>query len=238
MTVSSVSFIWFDLGYTLVYQEREAVYRRFLLERGIDLPLEQIEQAYHQTDKLFMREYPGVLGKEPHSFMPWYLGVLNYRLGVRFPLQEQYARLMELQDGKRVWRAYPFAKEVLAELRARSLGIGLISNWDATARNVLEDTGLLPYFDHIIVSSEVRAEKPEEAIFRLALRAAGLPAHACLYVGDNYYDDVVGSAKVGMQSLLINRFGTLGIEELKGVRTISSIQEIPRLLDAPREIAT
>lgn len=234
----TLSFIWFDLGYTLVYQEREPVYRQFLLERGIDLPLAQIELAYHQTDKLFMRDYPGALGKERHSFYPWYLGVLNYKLGLHFPLQEQYARLTELQGGQTVWRAYPFAKEVLRTLKERSLGIGLISNWDGTARAVLEETGLLPYFDHIIVSSEVHIEKPDEAIFRRALEEAGVPAQACLYVGDNYYDDVVGSAKVGMKSLLINRFGTFGIEELVGVRPIASIRDLPRWLDARLEIAT
>ncbi|AJY75929.1 HAD family hydrolase [Paenibacillus beijingensis] len=232
----TVSFIWFDLGYTLVYQEREAVYRRFLLEQGIELSLNQIERAYHETDKLFMRKYPGALGKELSSFYPWYLGVLNYRLGLSFPLQEQVSRLSQLQDGHAGWRAYPFSLQVLQALKERSLGIGLISNWDGTARTVLKETGLLPYFDHIVISSEVHKEKPDEAIFRMALEEAKLPPQACLYVGDNYYDDVVGSAKVGMSSFLINRFGALGIEELDGVRTIASIQELPHLLDSQTKI--
>lgn len=53
-----------------------------------------------------------------------------------------------------------------------------------------------------------------------------------MYVGDNYYDDVIGSSKVGMESCLINRFGNVGIEEIDSVRTISSVADLPRLLVA------
>lgn len=84
--------------------------------------------------------------------------------------------------------------------------------------------------DHIIVSSEVQVEKPDVRIFLKAAELAGVDPKQCLYVGDNYYDDVVGSAKAGMKPILINRFGTLGIEEITFERTLLSVEELPELL--------
>ncbi|WP_080834465.1 HAD family hydrolase [Cohnella massiliensis] len=227
----TISFVWFDLGYTLVYQEREKAFERFLLEEGIDLGIERIELAYHLADKLFMREYPGVLGREPSTFYPWYIGVLNHFLGLHFDLERQCRRLRELQrPPERAWRPFPEAARVLRELHGMAVGTGLISNWDASARTVLEDAGLLSLLDPVVVSSEVGAAKPDPEIFRIALERAGVPAERCLYVGDNYYDDVVGSAGAGMRSCLINRFGSRGVEEIGAATVLTSVGDVPAYL--------
>ncbi|OBZ11694.1 haloacid dehalogenase [Bacillus sp. FJAT-27264] len=229
----TVAYIWFDLGYTLVYLEREEAYREFLLEQGIEKSLADIEEAYHQTDKLFMRQYPGALGRGTETFYLWYIGVLNYALNVHFDLVHQCRRLREIEARQQSgWRAFPETLEVLGLLKKHSYGIGLISNWDFTARTVLEENGLLHFFDQIVISSEVGVLKPDEAIFKKALKLAGVSAGQSLYVGDNYYDDVIGSQRVGMESCLINRFGRLGIEEIGPVPTLSSIKELPQLLGA------
>ncbi|MFF2480840.1 HAD family hydrolase [Paenibacillus sp. NPDC058071] len=230
------SFIWFDLGYTLVYQQREEAYRKYLLERGIDISIAEIERAYHLTDKLFMRQYPGALSKELTTFYSWYIGMLNYSLGVRFDLSVQCARLLQLQkEGGQGWRPFPFASSALSELKRNGYGLGLISNWDESCRTLLRNIGLETYFDEIVVSSEVELEKPDTRIFEHGLRAADVRPEECVYVGDNYYDDVVGSGKAGMDCFLINRFGRLGIEELQYEKTISSVQELPALLLKPEQ---
>jgi hypothetical protein len=71
----AVSFIWFDLGYTLVYMQRETTYQQALKNFGIDVPLADIEKEFHLTDKLFMREYPGFFLEPREVFMPSYLGL-------------------------------------------------------------------------------------------------------------------------------------------------------------------
>ena len=77
-----VSFVWFDIGYTLLYMQREVTYRQALKDFGVEVSLEDIERAFHLTDKLFMREYPGIFLKPRKMYMPSYLGIMNYRLGV------------------------------------------------------------------------------------------------------------------------------------------------------------
>ena len=53
-----------------------------------------------------------------------------------------------------------FLKNVLAMLKNDSKKVGLISNWDMTARNVLKVNELYDFFDEIVISSEVNIEKP------------------------------------------------------------------------------
>ena len=104
--------------------------------------------------------------------------------------------------------------------------MGIISNWDWTARDILTAAGLIDYFDPIVISAEVDCNKPESRIFELALEKAGIPAHQCLYIGDNYYDDAIGSRKVGMNPLIINRFGNLGVEEIEDCPVIGHLSDL------------
>lgn len=94
--------------------------------------------------------------------------------------------------------------EVLRVLRGRGIATGLVSNWDTSCRSVLEQTGLAPYLDPIVVSSEVGVEKPDRRIFEKALELSGDSPEHCLYVGDNYYDDGVGASQVGMEFCILN----------------------------------
>jgi len=229
------AFIWFDLGYTLVYQPREKIFQQFLREKGIQMSLEQLERAYHSTDKKFMREYPGALSKEKATFMPWYNGELNYKLGLHFDLHKQNERIQEIQQQHdQYWLPFPYTKFVLEKLKKDSFGIGIISNWDASAKTVLADSELIHYFDHVVISSEIGVEKPAKEIFLRALQMAGTSPEECLYVGDNYYDDVIGSSRAGIDAVLINRFGTYGIEELTYEPVLCSIEELPQLIHVVR----
>jgi putative hydrolase of the HAD superfamily len=74
--------VWFDIGYTLLYMQREVTYQQVLKTFGHEVALADIEREFHLTDKLFMREYPGIFLKEKEVYMPSYLGLMNYRLGL------------------------------------------------------------------------------------------------------------------------------------------------------------
>ena len=223
----TVKFVWFDLGYTLIYMQRETSYQQALTRFGFDVPLENIEKEFHLTDKLFMREYPGFFLQPREVFMPAYLGLVNYHLGISVDVCELNA-LWESIKAKidDYWLPYQGISALLEALQQKSIGLGIISNWDCTARDILNAVGLINYFDPIIISCEVGCSKPEPAIFKLALETAAVDARNCIYIGDNYYDDAVGSRKVGMPALIINRFGSLGTEEITDCPVISDIAEI------------
>lgn len=56
------------------------------------------------------------------------------------------------------------------DLRQYPVKIGVISNWDDRLHKVLEAMKLRPYFDFVLTSTVVGVEKPDSAIFQLALQ--------------------------------------------------------------------
>jgi len=231
-----ISYIWLDLGYTLLYQNREEAYERYAAAKGKKVGRKQIERAYHLADKLFMREYPHVLGRSRNSYLPWYIAIVNHYLELEFDLYAQCAWLEEARGAQAgFWQPFEGVHQTLEELRDDGYGIGLISNWDVTARDLLQKHGLMQYMNHVVISSEVGCEKPDKEIFSTALALADVQPEACLYVGDNYYDDVVGSEKVGMDAFLINRFGQEGIEEISHPNILSSVNELTVILRKKKE---
>ncbi|MCG6911342.1 MAG: HAD-IA family hydrolase [Deltaproteobacteria bacterium] len=222
-----ISYIWFDIGYTLLRMKREVTYRQALKTFGEDISVEILEREFHWVDKLFMREYPGVFLKGRGVYMPWFLGVLNYRLGISLDVAEVDKCWEKIQLATEdYWIPFGDVHEVLGELRDSSLRMGVISNWDRSAKYLLKRHGLIGYFEHCIISSEVGLDKPDPAIFNLAMQQAEADPRECVYVGDNYYDDAVGSRQVGMQALILNRFGTLGVEEIDDAPIIQNLGQI------------
>lgn len=228
----AVSFVWFDIGYTLLYMQREVTYQQALKEFGHQVALDDIEREFHLMDKLFMREYPGLFLKDRKAFMPSYLGLMNYRLGLSLDVCELDVRWDEIKKSiSDYWLPFDGVKEVLAELRRKSVGLGVISNWDCTARDTLSASGLIDFFDHIVISCEVDCIKPDARIFEIALQKAAVAARDCIYIGDNYYDDALGSRQVGMPALIINRFGNLGVEEISDCPTIERLSDLFKFIE-------
>ena len=222
-----ISYIWFDIGYTLLRMKREITYSQALKTFGHDVSVETLEKEFHWVDKLFMREYPGVFLKGRGVYMPWFLGILNYRLGIALDVSEIDKCWEKIQlSTEDYWIPFDNVHAVLTELKESALRMGVISNWDHSARGLLERHDLIEFFDHCIISSEVGINKPDPAIFNLAMQKADAAPQECIYVGDNYYDDAVGSRKVGMQTLILNRFGNLGVEEIDDTPIIQNLTQI------------
>lgn len=223
----SIDFIWFDLGYTLLYTEREELFAGVIEKFDVRRSLEEIEKAFHIVDKRFMREYPGLLGRSADEFMPLYFGLLCHQLDIHGNILSMLLAWVEAWKANgHQWLAYPNVESVLDRLSAKGFRMGVISNWDQSAKPILESFGLLDRFEVVLISSEVGISKPDRRIFRLAVELAGIDPSSCLYVGDNYYDDAVGAASVGMNYLIVNRFGNLGVEELAGEPIIADISGI------------
>ncbi|HSJ54776.1 MAG TPA: HAD-IIIA family hydrolase [Anaerolineae bacterium] len=96
--------------------------------------------------------------------------------------------------------------ETLTELRERGYGLGLITNRDNVERfyALLDSLGLRSYFDLTLASGEVAVRKPDPGIFYAALERMVVRAEECVYVGDNYWADVVGAKRAGIQPVLLD----------------------------------
>lgn len=103
------------------------------------------------------------------------------------------------------WRLLPGAHATAQTLRARGYRLAVLSNWDHRLHRVLDETGLRPLFDHVLISSEVGAEKPDVEIFRAAERALAATPAQCLHIGDSRPHDLAGAHAAGWSALLVHR---------------------------------
>ncbi|MCK1997627.1 HAD family hydrolase [Psychrobacillus psychrodurans] len=126
---------------------------------------------------------------------------------------------------------YEDTYEVLDQLKGKYVLL-LMTNGSPSLQNIkLEITPeISPYFDHILISGAFGKGKPDPAIFEHALEITGLTADEVLMVGDNLMTDILGSSKVGMQSVWINREGKPISEEVKPTYTIENLHELLTLL--------
>jgi HAD superfamily hydrolase (TIGR01549 family) len=90
----------------------------------------------------------------------------------------------------------------LEQLRARGLILGVVSNRSQPYLELMDSLGLTGYFDFILSAGEVNSWKPDPEIFHHAIELAGIPPEAALYVGDNYYADILGSRGAGLVPVL------------------------------------
>ena len=99
------------------------------------------------------------------------------------------------------------ALRMLPELKEEGYILAVISNRDRPFHETLESHGISEFFQFSLAGGEVDAFKPEPEIFIHALKRANLTAPEAVYVGDNYYADVIGSRRAGLRPVLYDPAG-------------------------------
>lgn len=101
-------------------------------------------------------------------------------------------------------RLFDGVTEMLRSLKQSGAGVYLVSNAQACfTLPELEKIGLIPFFDGIVISSDVGFKKPSPHIFALALERFGLRADECVYVGNDMRDDIQGAYSAGLKTVYI-----------------------------------
>lgn len=120
-------------------------------------------------------------------------------------------RLRASVSWDRLWsRVLPGVPAALAELRTAGLRLAVVSNSDGSVERKLRAVGLRDFLDVVIDSAVVHLEKPDPAIFTLALERLGAVAETCVHVGDLYSVDVVGARAAGIKGVLLDPFSDWG----------------------------
>lgn len=152
------------------------------------------------------------------------LGIDNEKLGRE--LAEYFPKMRKESPF-----VYEETYEVLDQL-IEKYTLLLMTNGSPSLQNIkLEITPeIAPYFDHILISGAFGKGKPDPSIFEHALEIVDLKAEDVLMVGDNLMTDILGSSKVGIQSVWINREKKPISEVVKPTYTIKNLRELLSLL--------
>ena len=125
-------------------------------------------------------------------------------------------------------RVYPCVPETLQALKEAGFSVGLVSNRSASCHEECAELGLLQYFDFAYVAAEVDAWKPNPRIFDRALELTGTAPERIIYVGDNYYADIMGAKNAGLQPVLLDERGVFPEAECA---VISRVDELVGILE-------
>ncbi|MGH2810553.1 MAG: HAD family hydrolase, partial [Actinomycetota bacterium] len=122
------------------------------------------------------------------------------------------------------YRLFPDAVPVLEGLKRSGLTVGLISNFEEWLEGMLIEMEVAHLFDLMVISGKEGVEKPDPAIFHLAIDRSGMDPEHSVYVGDHPKNDMEAAEAVGMKAILIDRRDRY--PEFSGPR-IRSLEELP-----------
>jgi putative hydrolase of the HAD superfamily len=128
-------------------------------------------------------------------------------------------------------RLYDDVLDTVALARTRGLKLAIVTNGASdTQRTKLLEMELEPLVDLIAISGELGHVKPEVGIFDFVLVELGVDAASAVMVGDSLENDVAGARAAGITSVWINRTAAPRPTGAQPDYTISSLAELPGLL--------
>lgn len=204
---NEVKVIFFDAGGVLFETFVKGDDRIRNLMKGRGYPLEKIDVAIVKAKQ---NELPFITNwNEEEQYFKRYYGTIAEELGDLEITNEllffaHYASHCEL---------FP---EVIAALEglSKEYRLSVISNAMPSMDWIFDRLGIRKYFDSIILSSNVHAEKPGEAIYNIALKHMQAEKGESIFIDDKI-ENVEGAERVGIRGLHLDRESTDLLELLK-----------------------
>ena len=211
-------YIFFDVGNTLLFPNRERILAPLAAERRPSL--EQWQALERRTKREFDQGMTS--GRVDHGF--WWT-FHTYLLEESGTLDNEIRdRLIENTQQSANWdQILPGTRDALERLR-QDFALAVISNSDGKIDAVLRRCGIADCFESITDSGVVGREKPHPAIFEAALQAMKADPTDSLYVGDIYSVDHVGARNAGMQAILFDLAGAYREEKFPRVESLAGLQ--------------
>ena len=233
MDAVSYAAVFFDAGETLVHPHPTFpdLFATILQREGHDVAVETIRDRINVVSERFKQaadtnELWTTTPERSRRFWHDVYGIFLRGLGIHDGnglADRVYAEFTDLTN----YRLFEDVRAVLEQLRDAGLELGVVSNFEAWLEQLLEELGVIEFFDVRVISGVEGIEKPDPRIFRLAMDRAGVLPERSVYVGDNPEFDVGPAAAVGMLPVLIDRRERF--PDADGAR-ITSMTELPGVL--------
>jgi putative hydrolase of the HAD superfamily len=117
-------------------------------------------------------------------------------------------------------------RRALAELKQAGYLLAVLSNREKPFVQLLHDHNIGDFFDFSVAAGEVNAYKPDPGLFEHALKIAEVTAQQAIYVGDNYFADVVGARRAGLTPILVDPRGVFPEADCIMIKTFDELSAI------------
>jgi HAD superfamily hydrolase (TIGR01549 family) len=105
-------------------------------------------------------------------------------------------------------KPYDRVEELLSSLKSKGQKMGVITNsFEGHAQIILKKLNLYHFFSSIVDCGTVQSYKPSNLLFEQAVRDLGTVPSRIVYIGDEYYSDMIGGKDAGMTTIWINKRG-------------------------------
>lgn len=133
--------------------------------------------------------------------------------------EKVFKRIYSAFGSSAPYSVFPDAQPFMRGLREKGITVGIVSNAEYRYKEViLPALGLNQgsEWDFGVFSGIVGVEKPDPAIYKIALEMAGNVApEEALHIGDSMRKDYIPARSIGMHALLLDRFKTADAESWK-----------------------
>lgn len=232
----TIEMVFFDAGETLLrpYPSFVELFSSTCRAEGADISAGDVEDVRRRLAPHLLEladesgvEKPSLLPERSFEFWGYLYRRFLAELGIDNEALVQ--RLFDVFSDSSSYRLYDDSLPTLTELQDRGYRLGLISNFEGWLEKLLIELEVGHLFDTTVISATEGIEKPDRAIYRLALDRAGVDPHSSAMVGDSPGNDAAPSAAVGMRPVLLDRGGVYG--EIDEYPRISSLQDLPAVLE-------
>jgi len=221
-----IDTVLLDAGGVLL--ELDLTYLRRLIEaKRIETSLEALKSA-EANARVEIHRFVENGGRVGEAWRDYFRLILD---GVHVPVaahEKIIDALWQAQQRFGLWTiAVPGGPETVAALKSEGYRIGVVSNAEGRVARDLTAAGYAGLLETVVDSHVVGVEKPDPAIFGIALERLGVSAASAVFVGDIPSVDVVGARAAGIRPILVAPDGT---HDDIDVPRIPSVNELPALL--------
>jgi len=221
--------IFFDVDFTLIHPGPAFLgpgYRDFCARHGVVVDPERFGDAVVAAAPTLNRAGDTY---DPQIFIDYTKQIIE-GMGGAGALVDRAARdIYDEWSSCHHFTLYDDVPEVLGQLHARGLIIGLISNTQRCLASFQSHFALDGVFTVRVSSAAHGYMKPHPSIFQSALEQAGVSAGESMMVGDSLAHDVLGARRLGMRAVLLSR-GGIPAGCPADVPVISTLRDLPPLI--------
>jgi len=207
----------FDMDLTLVHVRPHTTcfIKDQLKKHGVHMSQAQIKASGRWYSKFWVDPPPFDWGDKENltenrrtfwmQFLSNYYKILNLPKGSLDPILWEIASMIEAKNVEE----YILDDDVdaLAELKSMGYVLSVLSNRFKPISPVISEMGLDSFFEYAHSAGEMGDSKPNKEIFQKHLKIIKAEPDETVYIGDNYWLDVLGAESAGLPAILFDRFG-------------------------------